>query len=210
MRTSLIVTLSTGVVIGAALTGAVVSNLAAGSAMIMPQRVATAYGQVSLRAMTTPAASGQAGGDPPTTVMFTVTGSGLTMTAPLNANLGSGAPGTVISGLLGTVVVTDNRALDTEAWTATASSTPFTTGDGTGPQFILASAASYTPGTVTHTGTITVTPTTITLSGSAQTVVAGTAGAGNNSGSWNPTIAVSVPGAAVSGAYTGTLTESVS
>jgi hypothetical protein len=59
---------------------------------------------------------------------FTVTTGALTMTAPPTANLGSGAPGTTISGPLGSVLVTDNRALLSAAWTATASSTNFTTG----------------------------------------------------------------------------------
>ncbi len=50
---------------------------------------------------------------------------------------------------------------------------------------------------------------TITLSGTAAPVVDGTAGVGNNSATWDPTIAVAVPATAVGGAYTGTLTQSV-
>src|ERR1700733_5870669 len=53
------------------------------------------------------AAQSRAGGDPNTTMTFTVTVGGLTMTAPGAANIGSGAPGTTISGPLGTVPVTD-------------------------------------------------------------------------------------------------------
>ncbi len=132
------------------------------------------------------------------------------MTAPATADLGSGAPGTTISGPLGAVVVTDDRALLAAAWTATASSTAFTTGGGTPSETIPASAATYTPGTPFTTGTITVTPTTVTLSGGAQTVVAGTAGVGDNTATWNPAVAVAVPAAAVGGLYTGTLTQSVS
>lgn len=156
------------------------------------------------------AASGPAGGDPDTTMTFTVTSGLLTMTAPPTANLGSGAPGTTITGALGTTVVTDNRALLSAHWTATASSTEFTTGTATGSEIIPASDATYTPGPITTTGTITATGFGITLSGTAQTVVSGTAGVGDNSASWDPTIAVAVPPNAVFGTYTATLTQSVS
>jgi hypothetical protein len=45
-----------------------------------------------------------------------------------------------------------------------------------------------------------VTPHTVQLSGTAQPVVAGTAGVGNNTATWNPDIEVAVPAAAVGGA----------
>src|SRR5580692_2016492 len=67
-----------------------------------------------------------AGGDPDTTVTFTVTTGGLSMTAPVSANLSSAAPGGTASGLLGAVTVTDNRALLTAAWTVTAAATDWT------------------------------------------------------------------------------------
>jgi hypothetical protein len=151
-----------------------------------------------------------AGGDPGTTVTFTVTVGLLSMTAPTAANLGAGAPGTTISGPLGGVTVTDDRALLTAAWAATASATNWTTGGGTTNETIPVGDATYTPGTITTTGTITATGTSITLSGGATTVVAGTAGVGNNTATWNPTVAVAVPAAAVGGVYTSTLTQSVS
>ena len=154
--------------------------------------------------------SAPSGGDPDTTVTFTVTVGALSMTAPATANLGSGAPGTTIAGALGTVTVTDDRALLSAAWTVTASSTPWTTGGGTGNETIPASDVTYDPGDVTKTGTITATPTTLQLSGTPQTVVAGTAGVGNNTATWNPNIEVAVPAAAVGGAYAATLTQSVS
>jgi hypothetical protein len=151
-----------------------------------------------------------AGGDPDTTMTFTVTVGALTMTAPASANLGSGGPGTTISGPLGTVVVADNRALLSASWTATASSTSWVTGSGTGNETIPATAGRYTPGPIQTTGTITATGQAITLSTSPQTVVTGSAGVGNNTASWNPTIAVTVPTTAVGGTYTSTLTQSVS
>jgi hypothetical protein len=106
--------------------------------------------------------------------------------------------------------VTDARALISASWTATASSTNFTTGGGTPAETIPATDANYNPGPITTTGTITATGTDVTLSNAAQTVVAGTAGSGDNTASWDPTIAVAVPATAVGGLYTATLTQSVS
>jgi hypothetical protein len=162
----------------------------------------------STAAVNAPAPGGP--GDPDTTVTFAVTSGELSMTAPVSANLGSGAPGTTISGEIGAVTVTDDRALLSAAWTASASSTAFTTGGSTPAETIPATDATYSPGTITTTGTITATPTEITLDGEPQTVVAGTAGVGNNTASWDPTLAVAVPAQAVGGTYTGTLTQSVS
>jgi hypothetical protein len=143
-------------------------------------------------------------------VTFSVTTGELSMTAPATANLGSGAPGTTITGQVGPVTVTDDRALLTASWTTTASSTAWTTGGGTGNESIPASDVGYNPGSITTTGTITATGTPITLSGAAAPVVTGTAGVGNNTATWNPALAVAVPAAAVGGPYTGTLTQSVS
>ena len=161
----------------------------------------------STAAVNAPAPGGP--GDPDTTVTFTVTSGELTMTAPATADLGSGAPGTTISSEIGAVTVTDDRALLTAAWTATASSTDFTTGGATPAETIPVTDATYSPGTITTTGTITATPTEITLDHEPQTVVTGTAGVGNNTATWDPTLAVAVPAQAVGGTYTGTLTQSV-
>jgi len=158
---------------------------------------------------TTATSSTPPGSDPNTTVTFTVTVGELSMTAPTAANLGSGAPGTTISGALGAVTVTDARALLTAAWTATAASSVFVTGGGTGNETIPAGDVAYDPGAITTTGTITVTGTPITMSAAAKPVVAGTGGVGNNTATWNPTLSVAVPPAAVGGLYTGTITQSV-
>ena len=56
---------------------------------------------------------------------------------------------------------------------------------------------------------ITVTPTSVTLANSAQTVVTGTDGVGDNTATWDPTVAVTVPATAAAGTYTGTLTHSI-
>jgi hypothetical protein len=150
------------------------------------------------------------GGDPDTTVTFTVTTGALSMTAPVSVNLPSGAPGTTINGNLGAVTVTDDRALLSASWTATAAASDWTTGGGTPAETIPATDVGYDPGSITTTGTITATGTPITLSGTSAPVVTGTSGVGNNTASWDPALAVAVPASAVGGVYTGTLTESVS
>lgn len=148
-------------------------------------------------------------GDPDTTVTFEVNVGELSMTAPASSNLGSGDPGTTISGALGSVSVTDDRAALDASWTVTASSTDFTTGGGTPAETIPATDATYDPGVITTTGTVTATGSSITLSGTPQTVVTGSDIVGDNTATWNPTVAVAVPASAVGGAYTGTLTQSV-
>jgi len=157
------------------------------------------------------------GGDPDTTVTFTVTVGALSLTAPTTVDLGSGAPGTTISGTAGPVTVTDDRALLSATWAATASATDWTTGTGTPAETIPVTDVSYTPGTITTTGTITATGTDLgagagpgDLTGAPQQVVTGSAGVGDNSATWSPTLAVGVPASAVGGVYTGTLTQSVS
>jgi len=157
------------------------------------------------------APAAQGGSDPSTTLTFTVTSGALSITAPTAADLGSGAPGTTIGPTaVGAVNVTDNRALASATWTVSAGETDFTTGTATPAETIPATTAAYTVGTITHTGTITTTGTDLSsMSNTAATVVAGTAGVGDNTASWNPTIAVHVPAAAVGGSYTGTLTHSV-
>jgi hypothetical protein len=150
------------------------------------------------------------GSDPDTTVTFAVTTGALSLTAPTSVDLGSGAPGTTISGAAGPITVTDDRAALDASWTATASSTDWTTGGATPDETIPAGDATYDPGDISTTGTVTTTGSTITLSGTAQTVVAGTDVVGNNTATWNPTVAVTVPPAAVGGTYTATLSHSVS
>jgi hypothetical protein len=181
--------------------------LAAGSVIVIATALpaAAAASSQSQRAAT-------AGADPPTSTSFTVTNGALTMSVPTSVDLGSGTPGTTIGPTaFGPVTVTDNRASLTASWTATVSSTDFLTGAGTAAETIPATDATYTTGTVSKTGTITVTSTgAVTLAGIPQTVVAGTAGVGDNSATWNPTIAVAVPSAAVAGLYTATVMHSVS
>lgn len=95
------------------------------------------------------------GGDPDTTVTFTVTTGALSMTAPAAATLSSAAPGGTASGSLGDVVVTDDRAELSAAWTVTAAQSDWVTGGSTPSETIPASDTTYDPGGITTTGTIT-------------------------------------------------------
>jgi hypothetical protein len=153
-----------------------------------------------------------AGSSGNTSVTFTVTVGELSITAPTSADLGSGAPGGTIGPTpIGNVKVTDNRAALGGSWTATVSSTDFSTGGLTSPETIPASAVTYTTGTVAHTGTVTTAASgPFTLSGAPQTVVAATGINGNDTATWNPALTVDVPAGAVGGVYTATLTHSVS
>ena len=99
---------------------------------------------------------------------FAVTSGELTMTAPATADLGSGAPGTTITGEIGATTVTDDRALAQRRLDRDASATDFTTGGGTPAETIPATDANYSPGTITTTGTITATPHEVTLDGEPQ------------------------------------------
>ncbi len=158
--------------------------------------------------------SSPSAGDPDTTVTFTVTSGALSMTAPATVDLGSGAPGTTITGALGAVIVTDDRALLAASWIATASSTDWTTGGATPAETIPATDVGYDPGLHHHDGDHHrhrdprhAGP---RRSVRCAAVVTGTAGVGNNTATWNPAISVAVPASAVGGTYTGTLTQSVS
>jgi uncharacterized repeat protein (TIGR01451 family) len=134
----------------------------------------------------------------------------LSITAPASASLGSAAPGATAAASLGIVQVTDERA-GVAGWTATTSATDFTTGVGNAAETIPVDDVRYLIGGFTSTtGSATFTPTLLTdLSGTAQAVVTATNVDGDNSAAWNPVIQVSVPGGAVGGAYTATITHSV-
>jgi hypothetical protein len=191
---------------------------AAGIALTPVAASAATAGSAVLAYSSSPSSS-----DPDTTVTFTVTAGALSLTAPTSVDLGSGAPGTTITGPLGggttgpSVIVTDDRALLAASWVATASATHWTTGGATPAEIIPVSDVGYSVGPISTTGTITATGTDLPagtgagdLSGTAKTVVTGTAGVGNNTAGWDPALSVAVPASAVGGAYSGTLTQSVS
>ncbi|WP_250564502.1 hypothetical protein [Sphaerisporangium fuscum] len=153
----------------------------------------------------------------PTTVTFTVTApDSLTITVPDGpVNLGGNTPGNQVTGQLGLVTVSDQRAALTATWTATVSATSFTTGGGTASETIPASSVQYWSGPATATtGTGTFVPgqpnaaAAVTLD-QPRIAFSKTSGSGNNSASWNPTLIISIPAQAVAGTYTGTVNHQV-
>jgi hypothetical protein len=138
----------------------------------------------------------------------------LSITAPATAALGAGSPGGTLSAHLGTVKVDDTR-LVLANWTATVSATNFTTGGGTSAETIAKSQVSYWSGPVTaSTGAGVRVPGQLTALNAVSLATPKTAFALqavvlSTSTSWNPTLVVAVPAAAVAGAYTGTVTHSV-
>jgi hypothetical protein len=160
-----------------------------------------------------------AGSSGSTTVTFSVSSGGLAVSVPDSVNLGSGSPGSLITASLGAVKVTDQRANLVSTWTASASTSDFKTGSGTTAETIPSTDASYFTGVATSTGL------SVTLGGlqlgavnalplpaaaaPALSVAALTAGVGNNTATWSPTLLIAVPSSAVGGTYTGTVTHSV-
>jgi hypothetical protein len=194
---------------------AVAATAACALAAVLGQQT---HANAAVAARSAPAAPAQntpppagATGSADTTTTFSVSAGGLAITAPTSVDLGSGYPGATITHALGNVEVFDNRALLTATWTASVSSTAFSTG-ASAAEIIPASDVTYTPGTVTPTGTVTVTVptlTTIPLPLGTATAVETATGVGDDTATWNPTLAVHVPDAAVVGVYTGTITHSV-
>jgi hypothetical protein len=147
---------------------------------------------------------------------ITIAGGLLAVTAPASTALPSAAPGATISAQLGTVTVTDNRGIASASWTATVTGTAFVTGGATAPETIPLTQVTYWSGpAAATTGTGTFTPGEPAAANAVNLTVPRTAfslasGSSVNSASWNPTLSVSVPAAAVAGTYTATITHSVS
>ncbi|MEU8272280.1 ice-binding family protein, partial [Sphaerisporangium sp. NPDC049002] len=135
----------------------------------------------------------------------------LSISVPATANLGSAPAGAGgVSSPLGAVTVTDTRGGPSTGWTATVSSTDFTTGGASAPETIAKRSVTYAPGSATSTtGSGTFTPGTSGDLGSPRTAFSVSGGTGDNSATWNPTITVTLPPAVVGGTYTGTITHSV-
>ncbi len=96
-------------------------------------------------------------------------------------------------------------------------STNYTTGAAGAAETIPASAVNYWSGPATaNSGVGVVVPGQANAAAAqplstsaALTAFSKAVGVGNNSTSWNPTLIVNVPAAAVAGTYTGTVTHSV-
>ena len=149
--------------------------------------------------------------DPQCSVTVAIVTGFLSITAPGSADLGTAAPGGTASARLGTVQVTDDRA-SLAGWTATVSSTDFTTGAGTAAQTIPARDILYSiTGFASTTGSATFTPTPGTnLSTALQAAAQATNAHGDNSATWNPLIQVTVPSGTAAGTYSAIITHSVS
>lgn len=150
-----------------------------------------------------------------TTVTFTIQGGALTISAPASINLGDSASDTALQGTIGPVTVTDLRGTLLGSWTASVTSTDFTTGGGTANETIPKAGAAYASGAATATdGVGTFVPGQLTVLLAAPltdqvTAFTGAALVGNNTVTWNPTLRVTIPNSAVAGTYTGTVTHSV-
>ncbi|WP_061290807.1 hypothetical protein [Herbidospora cretacea] len=141
---------------------------------------------------------------------------GLAITAPTSRALGSTTIGGQLSAQLGAVTVTDDRGLLVQlSYTATVSSTNFTTTVGGNTSTIAKSHVSYWSGPATSSSGVGVfTPGQLTAATAAAltgttTAFAVTLAAGNTSVAWNPTVIVRIPSSAVAGSYSGTITHSV-
>jgi len=139
----------------------------------------------------------------------------LAITVPSSTNLGSVASGTTsLSHQLGTVTVTASGVV-APTFTATVSTTSFTTGAGGASQTIATASISYWSGPATIT-----TGAQITNPGQAdaahaqdlstsRTAFSSTGLVLSITTAWNPTIVIAIPAAAVAGTYSGIITHSV-
>jgi hypothetical protein len=144
-----------------------------------------------------------------------VAGAALAITVPASVNLGAAPTGSAtLSGQLGTVTVTAS-GLVVPSFTATVSSSNFTTGDRTAAETVPKSAISYWSGPATaSTGAQAAVPGQLTVLEARALSIPRTAFTSTGlvlsfSTSWNPSIVVKIPAAAVAGSYTGTITHSV-
>lgn len=151
-----------------------------------------------------------------TTGTFTVTdaGAALSISVPASHDFGAASAGTSLVGNLGTVEVDDQRGNLIATWEATVTSTDFVL-DTAGAE--PPAAAVLSPGAITYDpGTLTM---LLGLSADLTVGAAGTldgghtaatyAGAGSNTGQWDPELTFAIPGSQVEGSYSGTITHSV-
>ncbi|HUR47989.1 MAG TPA: hypothetical protein VMY88_00465, partial [Acidimicrobiales bacterium] len=138
------------------------------------------------------------------------------ISAPASKNLGSAPTGTAsISAQLGTVTVTGS-GLVAPSFVATVTATVFTTGAGTASETIGKASILYWSGPATSvTGLLSGgSPGQATSAQAVDLTVSRTAFSGSGvalsiSASWNPTLIINIPAAAVAGTYTATITHSV-
>jgi hypothetical protein len=138
----------------------------------------------------------------------------LDISAPSTAVIGTpGAPGTTITGQLGTVTVTDTRGPGPAGWIVSVTASNFITGAGGAGAVVSAGNIMYASGAATATtgnGTFVPSLTAAPLNNvTPLSAFTHANGSGNNSATWNPTLSVHVPVTNVLGSYAGTVTHSV-
>ncbi|TWH66930.1 hypothetical protein [Micromonospora olivasterospora] len=141
---------------------------------------------------------------------------GVNITVPASVSLGSAFTGGVLNGSLGTVTVEDFRGpVNPNTWVTTVTATAFVTGAGGAGRTIANGQVSYWSGqAVRSTGGGTLVPGQPTSAqavplDAARVAFSKTAGNGNNTVSWAPTLRIAVPSGIVAGTYRGTITHSV-
>jgi hypothetical protein len=140
-----------------------------------------------------------------TDTTFELTAGALSISQAPSADLGADPSGTTtVSGSLGPVSVTDARG-GTASWNVSGSSTAFTGALGSS-----STAVQYTGGLVNTTG-VSVVPAGVptTLTEEPAVVVGPAVVSGNNTASYAPTLAVTMPASALADDYSGTVTTSV-
>ena len=143
--------------------------------------------------------------------------SAVAITVPSSADLGSVPSGTTsFSARLGTVTATDSGTLLLlPSFTASVTATNFTTGAGSAAETIPKASISYWSGPVTaSTGSQTAVPGQLTALQAVTLSQSRTAFSSSGlvleiTTSWNPTIVINIPAAAIAGTYTATITHSV-
>jgi hypothetical protein len=162
-----------------------------------------------------------------TNVTFALSGAGLSISVPSNADVDLGTAttnilGTTASGALHPTTVSDTRGLVAASWTVTVSSAGFT-GSGTAAGHSLAAgqATMYLDAVSTLTGVVALATgglvptsaalqaTPATLSSGGATLLAGTT-TGSGSITYTPDISISIPANTVAGTYAGAVTQTVS
>jgi hypothetical protein len=146
---------------------------------------------------------------------LTVAAGVLSIGVSSTASLGTAAPGGSVTAHLGTVTITDNRYMVADAWTVTVSSTTFITGGGSAAETVPLTAVSYWSGPIlTHSGLgnfnagQAAASNALALS-TSRTASTHTSGNLTSAATFNPTLIITIPAAAVAGTYTGTVTHSV-
>jgi len=173
--------------------------------------LASALGLAVLAGLASPAQAAD------TTATFTLSAAGgLAITAPATSTLGGGATGGTATtpAQMGNIVVSDTRGALLGTWTASVTSSDFTTGGASAAETIAKANADYWSGaSISPTGTAVRVPgqalaaNKVTLAAS-RTAFSASGVTGNGTTTWNPTVGVTIPASAVAGDYSATITHS--